>query len=297
MGSLYTSIIPCLIARGVGASIRSRPCPKILLLNSHPDRETHGMSARHYVWAICDALRQSTEDLPSPSSALASPTVDVSPAGGEARVVTDSWLPLRPLEICGGFVSRLIRNFFDPSYRHFITDVLYIDSPSVTSCLMTPTDLQYLRSAGIRTHPIPPKTPVSNIDAHHVYTGTASSLSSGEQLGLSPPESLSGYTFSSSRESGAASPGTGNAKSTQRSGEDDGRGEGKDEGESIRICATHKNRHMAGNGGVAHEVLRETVSADRCSPQYADVHLIQTIRKIILDYENQEKNDTGKATR
>ena len=40
MGSLYTSIAPSLILRGVGEAVAERACPKVLLLNGCHDRET-----------------------------------------------------------------------------------------------------------------------------------------------------------------------------------------------------------------------------------------------------------------
>eukprot|EP00897_Mesotaenium_endlicherianum_P000001 jgi/Mesen1/10000/ME000072S09413 len=64
MGSLYTSICPSLVLRGVGEAIASRKCPKILLLNGTHDRETGGMSAADCVRAITDALNRCyTKDL------------------------------------------------------------------------------------------------------------------------------------------------------------------------------------------------------------------------------------------
>jgi 2-phospho-L-lactate transferase/gluconeogenesis factor (CofD/UPF0052 family) len=40
IGSLYTSILPSLILRGVGEAVADRDCPKVLLLNGCHDRET-----------------------------------------------------------------------------------------------------------------------------------------------------------------------------------------------------------------------------------------------------------------
>lgn len=62
MGSLYTSIVPNLILRGVGETIAGRDCPKILLFNGSIDRETSGMTSADYIFAIVDALnRKHTE--------------------------------------------------------------------------------------------------------------------------------------------------------------------------------------------------------------------------------------------
>ncbi|KAI9203111.1 uncharacterized protein BJ171DRAFT_460569 [Polychytrium aggregatum] len=66
MGSLWTSIIPCLIVAGVGRLIASDPPitempprPKVLLLNGSTDRETEGYTAMDFVLAITDALNYS----------------------------------------------------------------------------------------------------------------------------------------------------------------------------------------------------------------------------------------------
>ena len=65
MGSLYTSICPCLILKGTGESVASRTCPKILVLNGVMDREMSGslshpgpMKASDVVLAITDALNR-----------------------------------------------------------------------------------------------------------------------------------------------------------------------------------------------------------------------------------------------
>ena len=65
MGSLYTSVCPSLILRGVGEAVASRTCPKILILNGGTDRETSScqahsgpMAASDVVLAITDALNR-----------------------------------------------------------------------------------------------------------------------------------------------------------------------------------------------------------------------------------------------
>ncbi|KAK2642406.1 hypothetical protein Ddye_024169 [Dipteronia dyeriana] len=62
MGSLFTSICPSLVLRGIGEIISSRSCPKVLLLNGSQDRETIGFSASSFVTAITDALNQTYGD-------------------------------------------------------------------------------------------------------------------------------------------------------------------------------------------------------------------------------------------
>ncbi|KAG8635439.1 uncharacterized protein YNL011C [Manihot esculenta] len=62
MGSLFTSICPSLVLRGIGEIISSRSCPKVLLLNGTHDRETSGFSASCFVTAITDALSRKYGD-------------------------------------------------------------------------------------------------------------------------------------------------------------------------------------------------------------------------------------------
>ena len=65
MGSLYTSVCPSLVLRGVGEAIASRKCPKILILNGGTDRETSScqahsgpMAASDVVLAVTNALNR-----------------------------------------------------------------------------------------------------------------------------------------------------------------------------------------------------------------------------------------------
>ena len=62
-GSLWTSIMPCLVLHGIGAAIARSPSleHKVLLLNSTHDRETHGMTATDFVHAICRAINDVAE--------------------------------------------------------------------------------------------------------------------------------------------------------------------------------------------------------------------------------------------
>ena len=61
IGSLYTSILPCLILRGVGSAIAHSPSLryKILMLNGTPDRETDGYTAVDFIGTITNALNES----------------------------------------------------------------------------------------------------------------------------------------------------------------------------------------------------------------------------------------------
>ncbi|CAO2165529.1 unnamed protein product [Urochloa humidicola] len=62
MGSLFTSVCPSLVLRGIGETIASRSTPKVLLLNGSHDRETSGLSASGFVTAITDSLNRTYGD-------------------------------------------------------------------------------------------------------------------------------------------------------------------------------------------------------------------------------------------
>ncbi|KAG0749489.1 hypothetical protein G6F57_004898 [Rhizopus arrhizus] len=61
IGSLYTSLIPCLVLREIGNAIAQSQTlkHKIFLLNGSQDRETHGYSALDFIGAITHALHES----------------------------------------------------------------------------------------------------------------------------------------------------------------------------------------------------------------------------------------------
>ncbi|KAI9012970.1 hypothetical protein BC832DRAFT_528845 [Gaertneriomyces semiglobifer] len=60
-GSLYTSILPCLIVPGVGRLLADSKLPiqQIVMLNGTHDRETHSYTALDFILAITDALNYS----------------------------------------------------------------------------------------------------------------------------------------------------------------------------------------------------------------------------------------------
>lgn len=64
VGSLYTSILPCLALRAVGPAILHSPSlrAKVLFLNSTHDRETPGYSALDFVEAVRSACAWRYED-------------------------------------------------------------------------------------------------------------------------------------------------------------------------------------------------------------------------------------------
>ena len=58
-GSLYTSIIPCLIPKGIGQAIASKESAnKVLILNGWLGRETEHFTACKFVHAVTDALNE-----------------------------------------------------------------------------------------------------------------------------------------------------------------------------------------------------------------------------------------------
>ena len=99
MGSLYTSVCPSLVLRGVGEAIANRTCPKVLLLNGGTDRETSScpahagpMAASDVVLAITDALNR--RGASSKAGRLGHPagkyvSAVVVPLGGEIVVDVD----------------------------------------------------------------------------------------------------------------------------------------------------------------------------------------------------------------
>jgi len=61
MGSLWTSIIPSLVLKGVGEYIAQKKGAKILILNGYHDRETEGMTARDFVLAVTSSLNRNLD--------------------------------------------------------------------------------------------------------------------------------------------------------------------------------------------------------------------------------------------
>ncbi|KAI8339737.1 hypothetical protein BC941DRAFT_421282 [Chlamydoabsidia padenii] len=61
IGSLYTSILPCLILRGIGNAIANSTSLKykVLILNGTPDRETDCYTAVDFIGTITNALNES----------------------------------------------------------------------------------------------------------------------------------------------------------------------------------------------------------------------------------------------
>ncbi|KAI8610469.1 hypothetical protein BC830DRAFT_1145600 [Chytriomyces sp. MP71] len=137
MGSLYTSLIPCLVVPGTGQLVAESRARKILLLNGTWDRETEGYTAEDFVQAIVDALELSMD------AGVCSPPTSV-PGGVTTQPelgFLESPLP-SPGERMGE--SRLSRH----PPRLFITHVLYTEDSRV------PIDEDALQNIGITCIPV-----------------------------------------------------------------------------------------------------------------------------------------------
>ncbi len=64
VGSLWTSIVPCLIPREVAGALIKSSAQKVLMLNTYHDRETMGLDAGDFITTIQRALGEFQEDLP-----------------------------------------------------------------------------------------------------------------------------------------------------------------------------------------------------------------------------------------
>jgi 2-phospho-L-lactate transferase/gluconeogenesis factor (CofD/UPF0052 family) len=82
MGSLYTSIIPNLGLKGMGACIANSNSKKIIMLNGSLDRETGNMTASEIVQAIVDALNMRYTSLETSYSVANFVTDVVAPRNG-----------------------------------------------------------------------------------------------------------------------------------------------------------------------------------------------------------------------
>ncbi|KAK9762283.1 hypothetical protein K7432_012138 [Basidiobolus ranarum] len=124
IGSLYTSIMPCLVLRGVGNAIANSPSlrNKILMLNGSHDRETEGYTAIDFIQAITDGLNFSRQ-------------VDASAIHAECKspsVLAEQALTF-PVSPC-----------IDPEpVRTFITHLIYLDNSQIV------VDLEEIQKLGI----------------------------------------------------------------------------------------------------------------------------------------------------
>ncbi|RCH90002.1 hypothetical protein CU098_001611, partial [Rhizopus stolonifer] len=125
IGSLYTSLVPCLILRSIGNAIAHSTSlkHKILMLNGSTDRETHGYSALDFVLAITRALNESQR--------------------------IDSRCPSHLLDLNTPPASPTTHDMFYPSPASaFITHLIYLDNTTI------PVDLPAIRKLGIQCIPV-----------------------------------------------------------------------------------------------------------------------------------------------
>ncbi|KAJ5577425.1 uncharacterized protein N7459_006389 [Penicillium hispanicum] len=125
IGSLYTSLIPAVVLRGVGKSIMQSPARhKILILNGSLDRETgppsEPFTASDFVEAIARAGEESRGRCPDPIPAPRNSSTPVSPVPGN-----------RPMPI---------------PYSAYVTHILHLDGPGTPQ-----VDRERLAQMGIET--------------------------------------------------------------------------------------------------------------------------------------------------
>ena len=142
-GSLYTSICPSLIVRGVGEEVAALGphVPRILMLNGSPDRETSGMVASDYVKAITGALNREHELSHEPSTYV---TVLFCPKGAVARIPIDH-------EVLEGMGIRVVEV---PSTMDAASGTMLYDSQAVVDALVEVLGQQ-------RPSPLPRRPPPS----------------------------------------------------------------------------------------------------------------------------------------
>jgi cathepsin L len=152
MGSLYTSIVPSLILAGVGMAIMRQSCPKILILNGSPDRETMWlekdatithMKARDFVDVIYKALLQNENKEALAGLGISMPSrrsSDETECGGEQDDESSS-----------NFGGESGGDAPNKKYRMCITDVVYIGN----CVLMDTGEVSFLeQNWGIKCHSV-----------------------------------------------------------------------------------------------------------------------------------------------
>ena len=131
IGSLYTSIAPCLVLRRVGSAIANSPSlkHKILILNGSNDRETGDYSAVDFIQAITEALNQSE-------------WVDTKPGFYDDKEEYEGF-PLPVEKPCHQQVSLPAKHLQSPPSA-FITHMIYL-SQSSNIVLFSHGRIMYLR--------------------------------------------------------------------------------------------------------------------------------------------------------
>ncbi|KAJ5269183.1 hypothetical protein N7497_010086 [Penicillium chrysogenum] len=127
IGSLYTSIIPAIILRGVGKSIVSSPARhKILILNGSLDRETGPPSAPFSASDFVEAIVSAGEESRGRGPIIHSQDQSQTPA-------TTS-------------VQENVRNYRALPYTNYVTHILHLDGPGTPH-----VDRERLTRMGIET--------------------------------------------------------------------------------------------------------------------------------------------------
>lgn len=134
IGSLYTSLIPCLIVTHIAHAIK-KINKKILILNGTLDRETSEFSALDFLYAICDALNYSWKVTNQTRGSVNS----VSDRGMFGGGFTSEF-PIGEIEGCGG--RRY--NVQPHSPDIYITHLVYMKEGDVV------VDVDRIRSMGIK---------------------------------------------------------------------------------------------------------------------------------------------------
>ncbi|KAL8857538.1 MAG: hypothetical protein Q9178_005866 [Gyalolechia marmorata] len=116
IGSLYTSLAPSLILRGVGTAIATGPRFKVLILNGSLDRETGGFEAIDFVKAVVLCCEQSTQTQEAAAAAA------ITTTSNSSGVITGLANP-HPHHLQQQ--SQIQRRA-----RQFITHLIYIDHPT-----------------------------------------------------------------------------------------------------------------------------------------------------------------------
>lgn len=174
IGSLYTSLIPCLVLRGVGnAIVQSQSLRhKILLLNGTNDRETSDYTAIDFINAIASALNESQridarrafyqscddeeeeydddmdDDLyasNSRTSSIASTVIQTPPSSYSLHNQLSSMaigsMPASPSHRYPPFPSN---SFYPSPVSNFITHMVYLDNSAI------PVDTAAIERLGIK---------------------------------------------------------------------------------------------------------------------------------------------------
>ncbi|CAI7661688.1 unnamed protein product [Penicillium crustosum] len=129
IGSLYTSIIPAIVLRGVGKSIVSSPARhKILILNGSLDRETGPPSAPFTASDFVEAIVSAGEE-----SRGRGPIVHAQHQSQSQKPATTS-------------VQENVRNYRAPPYTNYVTHILHLDGPGTPH-----VDRERLAHMGIET--------------------------------------------------------------------------------------------------------------------------------------------------